>query len=398
MKSVYITVSDALKLPSFQNAQVIAGSAGLDRKIKRISVVECPEFPVDYDIMGDTNQLFADGDFFVSSLFAIKDEPEQLLDTVKLYQQFHSSGLCIVLRYYPQVPQTVIDYANAVKYPLITLEKTTAYADVISDVMKAIFARQHNTTAVMLLDQILNNANNDEKTERLAYTLNSGFLRYMAAFYLDCDPETRSRYNVIVGSMNADRGVFAVNYHHAIIGFYSSDRPLRDDPKEALESRLVKLVNTYTTDYHLGISDVHDGVRHLRKAVQQATVACEASRIRNKTVEMYQRIGSYKVLFQVEDRETLRQFYEDTIAPLKMYDQEKKSELLHTMISYVENKGDIKKAAAELFQHENTIRYRLNRISQLWGMENNQLEFYEHISIARKVYEMLTPREIEREP
>jgi hypothetical protein len=386
---VYITVSDALKLPTFQNAQVIAGSGGLDRKIFRISVVECPEFPIDYEIAGATNQLFANGDFFISSMYAIKDSPDLLLDTIKLYHQFNSSGLVLVPRYFPQIPQEVIHYANEVNYPLISLEKTTAYADVISDVMKAIFAQQHSSTSVMLLDQILENDYDAEKVERLAYTLNQGFQRHLMAFHLQLDNEITAKNNVIVNSINNDQHMFAINYHHTILGFYTTEKPIRQEQQDYLIKSIRQLITKYASQYHMGISDVHEGPRHLKKSIEQAVIASRTGLISGSPIAHYSRIGSYKLLLQMKNREILRQFYAESIAPLKQYDEEKKGDLLNTMICYVKNSGDLKKTAAELFQHENTVRYRLNRISQLWNKENCNLEFYENLSLAYKVHQIL---------
>ncbi len=394
----YITVSDALKLPSFQSAQVIAGSGGLDRKVYRISVVECPEFPVDYEIFGATNNLYAKGDFFISSMYAIKDSPELLFDTIKLYHQFNSSGLVLFLRYFPQIPPEVIHYANEVNYPFITLDKNIPYADVISDVMKAIFAKQHNSTSVMLLDQILENNYDEEKLERLAYTLNPGFQRYLIAFHLQLDNEITAENNFIIKSINNDQHMFAINYHHTILGFYTTEKPIRQEQEDNLIKSIRQLINKYASQYHMGISDVHEKPRHLKNSIEQAMIASKTALISRSPVEHYSRIGSYKLLLQMKNREVLRQFYAETIALLEQYDEENKGDLLHTMICYVKNSGDFKKTAAELFQHENTVRYRLNRISQLWNKDNSNLGFYENISLAYKVHQILTYEETDLVP
>ena len=46
------TVADALKLPSFSEAKVIAGKSGLIREIGSLSVCECNELPVDLGTIG----------------------------------------------------------------------------------------------------------------------------------------------------------------------------------------------------------------------------------------------------------------------------------------------------------------------------------------------------------
>ena len=42
--------------------------------------------------------------------------------------------------------------------------------------------------------------------------------------------------------------------------------------------------------------------------------------------------------------------------------------LLETVISYVKNNGDFAKTSEELFQHSNTVRYRIRKAEQLLGL------------------------------
>lgn len=393
---MYITVSDALKLPSFHNAQVIAGSGGLDRKIYRVSVAECPEFPIDHETVGTSNLLFANGDFFISSMYAIKDEPELLLETIKLYHQFNSSGLVIVLRYFKEIPHNVIQYANEANYPLIALGKNIAYADVITDVMKAIFSQQNNSTAVMLIDQILMNHYDDDTLIRLAFTLNPAFKSHIACFYIHCHNEITAKNNILAGTINAKNHVFALNYHDTILGFYTSEQKIRGAQIDALKSDIIQIITKYATDYHIGISDMHEGLQHIRLSMEEAIIACEAGRVKNEPTALYGQIGTYKLLLQINNRDVLKKFYQETIAPLQKYDYERKGELLRTLVSYVKNQGDIKKTAEELYQHVNTVRYRLHRICKLWNKEKDSLEFYENLSIAYKIHQITTSEELSR--
>ena len=65
--------------------------------------------------------------------------------------------------------------------------------------------------------------------------------------------------------------------------------------------------------------------------------------------------------------------------------REMAGELLNTVELYVENHGDYKKTAEQINQHENTVRYRINRVRSALGMENDLIRFHETISIASKL-------------
>jgi DNA-binding PucR family transcriptional regulator len=44
---------------------------------------------------------------------------------------------------------------------------------------------------------------------------------------------------------------------------------------------------------------------------------------------------------------------------------------METLLEYVENSGDMKLTAQKMFQHSNTIRYRINKIRKLLGLEDD---------------------------
>nr|WP_243157966.1 helix-turn-helix domain-containing protein [Aminipila terrae] len=57
-------------------------------------------------------------------------------------------------------------------------------------------------------------------------------------------------------------------------------------------------------------------------------------------------------------------------------------------MKFVENDGNYIKTAEALYLHKNTIRYRINKIKELHHMENSELNFYEQLSIAIKLYKI----------
>ncbi|UPO90778.1 sugar diacid recognition domain-containing protein [Niallia sp. Man26] len=58
----------------------------------------------------------------------------------------------------------------------------------------------------------------------------------------------------------------------------------------------------------------------------------------------------------------------------RLKQQDKKGELLETLLMYVEENGDVNKVAARLFIHRNTLRYRLERINELTGKDPRKIK------------------------
>lgn len=64
-----------------------------------------------------------------------------------------------------------------------------------------------------------------------------------------------------------------------------------------------------------------------------------------------------------------------------------KSNLLETLLIYIKNNGEISKTATELFQHPNTIRYRLSKTHTIIEKYNLEDNFYEQIFLIIKLYQ-----------
>lgn len=385
---MYISVADALKLPSFYGAQILAGSGGLDRQISRISVVECPEFPLDADVAGKDNLLFKEGDFFISSLYAIKDSPELLYDTIKLYNRFNSSGMCIVNRYFDNIPEEVADYANDINFPIIMVKRNTAYADMITDVTKAILSSANNHVAISIVNEI-RNEDDYENITSLAYTLNHNFHNNIVVFCLRINGFIEDKIRFLTTSLNNIGGSYCVQYYNNLLIFVSSESKLTNKDIHSYTEELKYAIEKYLQNYSLGLSSSYESLKNMKDCIEESLIACKVSNITKNKIESYDKIGTYKILLDIKNNKTLERFYSELIKPVKEYDEGKNGRLLETLLAYVKNDGDMKKTADDLFQHQNTVRYRIQRIRQLLNLEEENMKFYENISLAYKIYKIM---------
>lgn len=95
------------------------------------------------------------------------------------------------------------------------------------------------------------------------------------------------------------------------------------------------------------------------------------------------------ILSQHIDSQELLNFSKKIIEPIKKYDKENHSELYHTLESFIFHDGNFKKVSEDLFQHENTIRYRIKKIKSILCMEDSNIRFIESTSIAIRVIGLL---------
>ena len=81
--------------------------------------------------------------------------------------------------------------------------------------------------------------------------------------------------------------------------------------------------------------------------------------------------GTYRLLFRVlaSHPEEVRSFYEDTIAPLVRYDEQYSTDLVGTLEAYLGQNCNMNATAQAIHAHRHTVRYRLERVSELSGLD-----------------------------
>jgi sugar diacid utilization regulator len=111
-------------------------------------------------------------------------------------------------------------------------------------------------------------------------------------------------------------------------------------------------------------------------------------------VVTFEETGTYKLLFQIfADRPAeLDGFYEQTLAPLVRYDEQYSTELVATLATYLENDCNLAATAGTLFTHRHTVRYRLDRIAELSGLDIGRTDDREKLSLGLKAMRLLGRR------
>jgi PucR family transcriptional regulator, purine catabolism regulatory protein len=101
--------------------------------------------------------------------------------------------------------------------------------------------------------------------------------------------------------------------------------------------------------------------------------------------------GAYRILLPAmsEDPAELQRFHDETVAPLIAYDEQYDTELVRTLESFLEADGNVAKTAQKLYTHRHTIRYRLERVKELSGLDVSSTDGRERLSLGLKAMRVL---------
>lgn len=143
----------------------------------------------------------------------------------------------------------------------------------------------------------------------------------------------------------------------------------------------------------LALSRQQDDPEKLGSAIDEAQLALSIGEKLGRAGEVvtFEETGTYKLLFQVfADRpEEIEAFFEQTMAPLVRYDEQYQTELVGTVATYLDLDCNLAATAQTLYTHRHTIRYRLDRITELAGLDIGKTDDREKLSLGLKAMRLL---------
>ena len=124
-----------------------------------------------------------------------------------------------------------------------------------------------------------------------------------------------------------------------------------------------------------GISREHHDVVELPSALNEARTALSAAkRLGGESVFLYEELGIVRLLLGSGDDPDLQTFIEEMTGPLVAYDRDHDGSLIRTLRAFFDADCSQRVAAERLFVHHKTLRYRLERIRQLTGLDLSRHE------------------------
>jgi len=125
----------------------------------------------------------------------------------------------------------------------------------------------------------------------------------------------------------------------------------------------------------------------LRMSFHEARCALEAVRLLDgraggsaPDVATYEDLGAFQLLLSLQDEEALSSYCRSVLGPIEQGEGDYGDELVRSLDVFIEHNGHWEKAAAALFCHRHTLRYRIRRIEQLTGRNfsnaRDRIEFW----------------------
>lgn len=146
---MYPTVEEILHLKELKECKLLTGNSGFSNQVKAITVMDNPE------ITGWLNG----GEILLTNGYMLKDydEPEFLMFIEKLIEKNTAALFLKLKRYINELPQSVIDYAINIGFPLVVIPNAFSWLDITTPVNTFIIKKQYYLVekSIEIRDQLL---------------------------------------------------------------------------------------------------------------------------------------------------------------------------------------------------------------------------------------------------
>ena len=105
------------------------------------------------------------------------------------------------------------------------------------------------------------------------------------------------------------------------------------------------------------------------RSLREARYALQVCRLEGRISAGFDQLGTYRLLLSMADPDVLAAFADAILAPLDDYDRTHNGELAVSLRAFLDHNARWETAAAQLYVHRHTLRYRMRKVEELTGRD-----------------------------
>jgi hypothetical protein len=363
MRKSFITIGDLLKKPCFRGAKVIAGTSGLNRKVRWAHILEVTE----------VSALIDGEELILTTGVGWANTPKKGIQF--LHQLIHggATGLCIELyTCIPSLPEEMISLAEAANFPIIVFEEQVRFIDITKEVYEFIHFPSPEQYISICLEKLWN--------EIITYDEVENYLSEKLAFY---SPLTGIP-SVMITDKPEEDNVKQIQHHAKKQGIEIISVFIQDIPgtlivwfdrlvnhlklKKRIMYSLKQLPNIQS--YTLVFGKTFNSFQEITSSFTSLKTAIGITKTFRKTgFIFYDELHVEKLVYSSLQSGILTIWIDEYLRPVILYDQENDTNLLETLYVLLKCKGNKKETAEQLFIVRQTLYHRLSKLEELLGYD-----------------------------
>lgn len=387
------TCADVLKTCHDANYQisVIAGSQGLNRSISWVYVADAT------NSLLETINWISGGELVVCTGANIVGDLESVLS--EYIERGARKGIAGIVvntgMWIPKVPNKVIQKADALGLPIMVVPWETrlvSFTKLICTSIVQQMADDESDSASSLITALLTGDALSSDIQTLAFSQPCVNAKYMAAVF---DFNNSQALDL---SLSRIRGLLNTAPFHSLVSFYDKHIvAILQMPENADYNSLFSYVfcrleqDVGENQLAVGVGSLESNISDAAKSYRAALNCLFAAKAEKKPAPFFfNEIGVYELLLALMNDPVLFQYYHSLFDPLSKHPNVRGADnLFLTLIEYFSCDCVLTVAAKRLHIHENTLKYRLDKISSLIHADPRTLQGRIRIDIGIKIGRLL---------
>jgi sugar diacid utilization regulator len=389
--------------------KLVGGENGTDRIIRWVYIGET------MPNIDDTIDWIVGYELLIITGSTLNGNIQKVIDLMPRLNAKNIAGIIVNIgNYIPYIPSEMIGLANEMQLPLFELPWEARLVTVTHEIGSAIITSEmqedsmRNLLENLLFSDISSN-NLLDAFERVGFNADDNFL--VGIIDIDdfgdyiCKNKIKDE-SKIVGIKNCFFGATnetLINRHINALTMLKSDSVVFlakcSDITRSTMKDIYNEIHLYMSErfpglkLHAGVGKSCNHISLYKKSYHQAEQALLAikSEQSESPVCYYKDTGVYLLLTNIKDRQILEEYYHDTFDNLIRYDEANKSNLIKTLKVYLSNNCKMSESAKQLYIHEKTLKYRLNRIETVGGFDMHDFQQLSRLDIGVKAGRLLYP-------
>ena len=364
-----IHIKELFRLQNIHRLRLIAGQDGLERTVTEAVLFE-------YDPSRVQLPDFYRGDLVVTTLAYARGDAKLVVHSLQALMNQGIAGLMVKTAYFSELPQAVITLANRLGTPVFLFDDTYI-EEVILQVTDLIRGKRHFAGFEQDVDALMRGDLTEEQTRERARRI---------------DPLGQSSYRIYAVSpkermITLDDKLYAlmetdadtahrctfIEWRRMMLALCREEDGLSAQEALARFGDLLTRAGVDRQSVVIGQSDLREARAQMGASLCEAVYAARAAKLCGKAELAAHELGLYAYLFPMSENPFVCDRCRRVLSAIREYDAQNHTNLEQTALVYVKENMEIAAAAKVLFQHPNTVRYRLSKIQRIIGMEDDPL-------------------------
>ena len=362
-----IRIKELFRLQNLKSLRLIAGQEGLERTVTAAVLLE-------YDPSRMQLPDFYRGDLVVTTLAYARGDSQLVANSLMALMNQGIAGLLVKTAYFSELPQSVVNMANRLGTPLFLFDETYI-EEVILEVTELIRGKRHFAGYEAELDALMRGTLTAEQTKERLQRIDptgSGAYRVCALYPRERMLTLEEKlYALLSGDEALAQRCICMEWRRMLIVLLHEDDAQTDG--RATLTALLNRAGVENGELFAGVSLHRTERAAFGEALGEAVYGARAAKLTGKPILCAQELGMYAYLFPMSENAFVCSQCKRQLQRIREYDSQNRTSLEQTARTYVKERMEIAATAKALFQHPNTVRYRLTKIQKLMEMENDAM-------------------------